>query len=133
MTKKLLAKYHQIEIVDAVNGIIRAIIRELEQETLGNRRIFRYAKCRFKRAVCIGGRASPSSLCSPTTYGLSTLRFYSLRSLKAMLLALKKRDFYLLALLLFAFTTSPCDEPVSSSWCNSVELASSSVVCFNSF
>ena len=56
MTKKLLAKYHQIEIVDVLNSIIRAIIRELEQETLGNRRIFRCAKCRFKRAVCLGGK-----------------------------------------------------------------------------
>ena len=56
MTKKLLAKYHQIEIVDVLNSIIRAIIRELEQETLGNRRIFRCAKCRFKRALLFRGK-----------------------------------------------------------------------------
>jgi len=33
MTKKMLAKYHQIEIVDVLNSIIRAIIRELGVKT----------------------------------------------------------------------------------------------------
>jgi hypothetical protein len=33
MTKKLLTKYHQIEIVDVLNSIIRAIIRELGVKT----------------------------------------------------------------------------------------------------
>ena len=121
MTKKLLAKYHQIEIVDVLNSIIRAIIRELEQETLGNRRIFRCAKCRFKRAVCLGGKAS---LFQEPRLKATTLRFYSLTLIKC--LSLLKRDFYLLALFLFAFATSPCDEPVSSSWCNSGERGCSS-------
>lgn len=80
MTKKLLAKYHQIEIVDVLNSIIRAIIRELEQETLGNRRIFCFTKCRFKRAVCLGGKCF--ALSKATRLKATTLRFYSLTLIK---------------------------------------------------